>query len=230
MLHSIWLPPQPSDVLQQALLPQTLLYTLISCCMAHISHTFVLKLSLCWWGVFKSYGSRHFELNTISCPNNVRPQNIDLVPEEMQGQVCAAWMWSSLGLPASVLVLLLLSTTDVGREGVWSQVPLLGSSRWWSCRLGLVSDLELRELLVVRTNGEEPPGAQRHWQKALLWAKRKAVLWFRQADGVAKRLHPKGKTGAAIACWDEICTAGPRLQSSKSCVIHTLYFRCLKDV
>lgn len=93
MLHSIWLPPQPSDVLQQALLPQTLLYALIPCCMAHISHTFALKLSLCWWGVFKSHGSRHFELNTIPCPNNVRPQNIDLAPEEMQGQVCAVWMY-----------------------------------------------------------------------------------------------------------------------------------------
>ena len=67
--------------------------------------------------VFKSHDFRHFELNTIPCPSKVwRPQSITWAQEDMQGQAYAVWMWPTVGRLASALVLLLLSSTDIGRE------------------------------------------------------------------------------------------------------------------
>lgn len=39
-----------------------------------------------------------------------------MAPENMQGQVYAVWMWPTVGHLASVLVLLLFSSIDIGRE------------------------------------------------------------------------------------------------------------------
>lgn len=40
---------------------------------------------------------------------------------------------------------------------------------------------------MFRTNGEELSAAQRHWQKALLWANSNVILGFMQADGAVKK-------------------------------------------